>query len=56
MRKAFLHAHQELTLPKIATTYEIGISVYFCSVGKESAYNAGDPVSILGRENPLEKG
>ena len=26
------------------------------SVGKESACNAGDPVSILGREDPLKKG
>ena len=26
------------------------------SDGKESAYNAGDPGSILGREDPLEKG
>ena len=26
------------------------------SVGKESACNAGDPGSFLGREDPLEKG
>ena len=26
------------------------------SVGKESAYNAGDPVQFLGWEDPLEKG
>ena len=26
------------------------------SVGKESACNVGDPVSILGREDPLKKG
>ena len=26
------------------------------SDGKESDYNAGDPSSILGQENPLEKG
>ena len=26
------------------------------SVGKESACNAGDPGSILGQEDPLEKG
>ena len=26
------------------------------SAGKESAYNAGDPGSILGWEDPLEKG
>ena len=26
------------------------------SAGKESACNAGDPGSILGREDPLEKG
>ena len=25
------------------------------SVGKESAYNAGDPVRFPGREDPLEK-
>ena len=26
------------------------------SVGKESAYNAGEPVQLLGQEDPLEKG
>ena len=28
----------------------------YISVGKESACNAGDPGSILGQEDPLEKG
>ena len=27
-----------------------------CSEGKESACNAGDPGSLLGQEDPLEKG
>ena len=26
------------------------------SVGKESAYNAGEPVQLLSQEDPLEKG
>ena len=39
-------------------TYEARGALGFpgCSVNKESAYNAGNPGSILGWEDPLEKG
>ena len=30
-------------------------SLFLWAEGKASAYNAGDPGSILGREDPLEK-
>ena len=41
--------------PKFSMDTVMKIGFPDSSVGKESAYNAGEPVQLLGQEDPLEK-
>ena len=54
-------ARRNLVLPRGTTGRRPASGLGFCiqpiiKTGKESAYNAGEPVQLLGQEDPLEKG
>ena len=55
-KKQDIRSYQLKTMEKIEQNVKMCLSFPDSSVGKESTCDAGDPVWLLGQEDPLEKG